>query len=149
MFHYFCSHKIPAGLPPNVPYYKCKYQDMEAESQTRMSSEKISTLPLHFTFRGDCIELLKLTSTKMKQCTYQCKELLFKLCSGHRFQVTERKIPKFPQCGISGGALTHSSSCQSACRDERLLLHLASSVSWSLRSTTCSESADGEFLEAM
>lgn len=37
------------------------------------------------------------------------------------------------------------------CSEERLLrpLHLASSVSWSLRRTTCSESAEGDVLEAM
>lgn len=43
-----------------------------------MSSEKISTLPFHFTFREDCIELLMLTSTKIKQCAYQCKKCCLK-----------------------------------------------------------------------
>lgn len=45
---------------------------------------------------------------------------------------------------------THSSSCQSASAKDRLCpLHLASSVSWSFRRTTCSDSAEGDALEAM
>lgn len=47
--------------------------------------------------------------------------------------------------------LTHSSSCQLMCREERLFLpaHLAMRVSWSFRSITWSVSPDGDDLEAM
>lgn len=45
---------------------------------------------------------------------------------------------------------THSSSCQSASTEDRLCpLHFASSVSWSFRRTTWSDSAEGDALEAM
>lgn len=48
--------------------------------------------------------------------------------------------------------LTHSSSCQSTCREDRLFLpvHLATRVSWSFLSITCSSSVEvGEALEAI
>lgn len=94
-------------------------------------------------------------SQKCECCLLRCDGLDRQLggfttvCNTPRLQGADvNRLSSTPQYGVSS-ALTHSSSCQSACRDVRLLLHLASSVSWSLRRTTCSESADGEFLEAM